>query len=40
MDLKFDSTKDAFMGKTVVNTSDANEHVIDIERFIRTMKEI
>ena len=32
MDLELNSTKDEFMGKTVVNTSASKEHVVEIER--------
>ena len=39
MDMEFDSTKDELMGKTVVNTSTAKEHVAEIEWYIRTVKE-
>ena len=39
MDMEFDSTKDELMGKTVVDTSAAKEHVSKIERCIHTIKE-
>jgi len=39
MDMEFDSTVNELMGKTVVNTSAAKEHVAEIERCIRTVKE-
>ena len=39
MDMEFDSTTDELMGKTVVNTSAANEHVVEIEPCICTVKE-
>ena len=39
MDMEFDSNKYELMGKTVVNTSAAKEHVAEIERCIRTAKD-
>ena len=40
MDVEFYCTKYELMGKTVVNTSAAKEHVAEIELCIRTVKEI
>ena len=39
MDMEFDKTADHLMDSTVVNTSAAKEHVAEIERCIRTVKE-
>ena len=38
MDMEFDSTKDELMGKTVVNTYSAKEHVTETECCICTAK--
>ena len=39
LDMEFDSTKYGIMGKPVVNTFSAKEHVVKIERCIHTIKE-
>ena len=39
MDMEFYSTKYELMGKTLENTSAAEEHVAEIERCIHTVKE-
>ena len=38
MDMEFDSTKDELMGRKVVKTSAAKEHVAEFERCISTVK--
>ena len=38
-DMEFTSVIDPLLGKTVVNTTAAREHVAEIERSIRTVKE-
>ena len=39
MDMEFDKTKSELMDKVVVNTTAAREHVAEVERAIRTLKE-
>jgi hypothetical protein len=39
MDMEFDKTVEPLMGNVVVNTSAAREHIAEIERSIRTIKE-
>ena len=39
MDMESDKSVDELSGRTVVNTSAAQEHVAEIERQIRTTKE-
>ena len=39
MDMEFDSTKDELMGRKVVKTSAAKEHVAEFERCISTVKQ-
>ena len=39
LDIEFEPVKEPLLNKVVVNTSAAKEHVAEIERCIRTMKE-
>jgi hypothetical protein len=39
MDMEFDKTAKPLTGNVVVNTSAAREHVAEIERSVRTIKE-
>jgi hypothetical protein len=39
MDMEFDKTVEPLMADVTVNTSAAQEHVAEIERSIRTVKE-
>ena len=39
LDIEFEPVKEPLLDKVVVNTSAAKEHVAEIERCIRTMKE-
>ena len=39
LDIKFEPVKDPLLNKVVVNTSAAKEHVAEIKRCIRTVKE-
>jgi hypothetical protein len=39
MDMEFDKTAEPLMGDVAVNMSTAREHIAEIERSIRTIKE-
>ena len=39
LDIEFEPVKEPLLNKVVVNTSAAKEHVAEIERCIRTVKE-
>ena len=39
MDIKFEPVKEPLLGKVVLKTSVEKEHVAEIKRCIRTMKE-